>query len=176
MTANLVTPLISYLNDPITLLNLLAHHKSMTKTKVELAIELGRSMAELRNHLRQYIQVKIKAHGINITFEMLEVMAVLWKKDGINQQEIADSTLRDKSSMTYLIDNLVKRNMVSRVEDESDRRNKLIFLTPAGQSLQEQLHPWIAEVYDMAIVKLTVGELKSSTVVLDKMIGNLKKE
>jgi len=143
-------------------------------TKSELALELGRSMSELRNHVRQHIQVKIKEHGINITFEMLEVMGCLWKKDGINQQEIADLTLRDKSSMTYLLDNLVKRGMVKRVEDEDDRRNKLIYLTSEGTALKEQLYPWVAEVYEMATKEVDIEDLQICVILLNKMTGSLK--
>ncbi|HMI64260.1 MAG TPA: MarR family transcriptional regulator [Puia sp.] len=143
-------------------------------TKSELALEFGRSMTEFRNYLRQYIQGKIKEHSINITFEMLEVMSCLWKKDGINQQELADLTLRDKSSMTYLLDNLVKRKMVIRVEDASDRRNKLIYLTKEGTNLKEQLNPWVAEVYTMATEEVGVNDLQMGVALLNKMIGNLK--
>jgi DNA-binding MarR family transcriptional regulator len=147
-----------------------------TKIKSDLALKLGRSMSELRNYVRSYIQVKIKENGINITFEMLEVMGCLWKKDGINQQEIADLTLRDKSSMTYLLDNLVKRKMVKRVEDENDRRNKLIYLTKEGNDLKEQLHPWVTEVYEMAADEVDISGLQNSLLVISKMIFNLKKE
>jgi len=149
--------------------------KPIRKTKVELARELGRSMAELRSFLRQYIQEKIKENEINMTFEMLEVLSFLWKKDGVNQQEIADQTLRDKSSMTYLIDNLVKRLMVTRVEDENDRRNKLIYLTGEGRALQEQLNPWLDEVYEKATAKMNIADLKNSLTALDQMTDNLKK-
>lgn len=144
------------------------------KTKTDIALELGRAMGELRNHLRQHIQMRIKEHGINITFEMLEVMSVLWKTDGVNQQEIADLTLRDKSSMTYLIDNLVKRGMVKRVEDENDRRNKLIYLTDEGISLKEQLYPWAAEVYEKATVNIDAEVIQQSLTLINKMTGNLK--
>jgi len=143
-------------------------------TKSELALELGRSMTEFRNYLRQYIQLKIKEHGINITFEMLEVMASLWKKDGINQQELADLTYRDKSSMTYLLDNLVKRQMVIRVEDANDRRNKLVYLTKEGKNLKEQLNPWVAEVYAIASEDVEVKNLQNGLILLNKMIGKLK--
>jgi DNA-binding MarR family transcriptional regulator len=143
-------------------------------TKSELALELGRSMTELRNHVRQYIQLKIKEQGINITFEMLEVMASLWKKDGINQQELADLTFRDKSSMTYLLDNLVKREMVKRVADAKDRRNKLVYLTKDGKNLKEQLNPWVAEVYAMASEDVEAKDLQNGLTLLNKMIGNLK--
>ena|SRR5882672_3481740 len=143
-------------------------------TKSELALEFGRSMTELRNYLRQYVQVKIKEYGINITFEMLEVMGCLWKKDGINQQELADLTLRDKSSMTYLLDNLVKRKMVIRVEDANDRRNKLVYLTKEGTNLKKQLNPWVAEVYAMATEEVGEKDLQNGVTLLNKMIGNLK--
>src|ERR1700730_4981659 len=132
------------------------------RTRTELAVELGRSMSELRTYIRQQIQIKIKEHSINITFEMIEVMGCLWKKDGVNQQDIADQTLRDKSSMTYLLDNLVKRKMVKRVEDENDRRNKLIFLTKEGIALKDQLYPWVNDAYEMASNGLDINELKNS--------------
>jgi DNA-binding MarR family transcriptional regulator len=148
---------------------------AQTNKKAELALELGRSIAELRNNVRQYIQVKIKENNINITFEMLEVMGCLWKKDGINQQEIADLTLRDKSSMTYLLDNLVKRKMVNRVEDENDRRNKLVFLTPEGMHLKEQLQPWVAEVYDMASAATSVDDLQNGISLINNMVAGLKR-
>jgi DNA-binding MarR family transcriptional regulator len=144
------------------------------KSKEELALEFGRSVTEMKNFIRQHIQVKIREHNINITFEMLEVMACLWKKDGINQQEIADITLRDKSSMTYLIDNLVKRQMVKRVEDEVDRRNNLIFLTDEGNELRNTVTPWVAEVYQMATVDVDRKVLEDGVVMVNKMINNLK--
>jgi len=99
---------------------------TVSKTKTEIALELGRAMTDLKNHLRRNIQLRIREQGIDLTFEMLEILSCLWKKDGVNQQELADQTLRDKSGITYLIDNLVRRQIVTRVEDEKDRRNRLV--------------------------------------------------
>lgn len=147
----------------------------MTKTKIELTRELGRSMAELRSCFRQYIQVKLKEHNIDMTFEMLEVMSFLWAKDGINQQELADKTLRDKSAMTYLIDNLVKRSVVIRVEDDNDRRNKLIYLTSEGKELQLSLRPWVSDVFDSAAAELNAEHIESGICLLNKMVENLRK-
>jgi DNA-binding MarR family transcriptional regulator len=148
--------------------------QTVDKESGKQALELGRSMSEFKNHVRKHIQVKIKEHGINLTFEMLEVMGCLWKKDGVNQQEIADLTLRDKSSMTYLLDNLVKRKMVKRIEDDNDRRNKLIFLTDEGMCLKEQLNPWVEEVYTKAAKGLSKFEVESSVILINKMICNVK--
>ena len=141
----------------------------------ELALEFGRSMTEFRNSLRQHIQVKIKEHNLNITFELLEIISLLWRKDGVNQQELADIAIKDKSSMTYLIDNLAKRNFVTRVEDEIDRRNKRIFLTEEGKLLQKKLHPWVIEMYDKATAEVEAAEIEKAILLVRKMNDNLKK-
>ena len=145
-----------------------------TKNTVELARELGRCLIEMRNFLRQYIQAKIKEHKIDISFEMIEIMACLWGKDGINQQEIADIVIKDKSSMTYLVDNLVKRNMVSRKTDPDDRRNNLIYITKEGRLLQKKLNPWILEMYDQAASGIHKTKISQSIKVVRKMSENLK--
>ena len=147
-----------------------------SKTNTELAVELGYIMQELRNLTRKYIQKKIKEQGINLTFEMLEVMGCLWRKDGLNQQEIADRTLRDKSSMTYLLDNLIKRKLVKRSADKNDRRNKLIFLTKEGLTLKDILYPWVADVYGIASEQINNEDLKNGVLLISKMVNNLKKE
>ena len=146
------------------------------KTNAELAVELAHLMQELRNFTRKYIQKKIKEHDINLTFEMLEVMGCLWRHDGLNQQEIADKTFRDKSSMTYLLDNLIKRKLVKRSTDKNDRRNKLILLTKEGLALKDILYPWIADVYGLASVEITGEDLQNGVLLLSRMVNNLKKE
>jgi len=146
------------------------------KTKAELARELGRATLEMRNNFRQFIQLKIRENNINISFEMLEIMAILWEKDGINQQELADIIVKDKSSMTYLIDNLGKRNMVERSEDPADRRNKLIYLTSKGRTLKDELHPWVIGLYTAASAGLEKKDVEAGLILINRMIENIKKE
>jgi DNA-binding MarR family transcriptional regulator len=74
-------------------------------------------MNEMKSHLRQQIQAKISEHDPDLSFELLEIIGLLWRRDGINQQEIADTVSKDKSSVTYLINRLVKRGLVERIED-----------------------------------------------------------
>lgn len=140
----------------------------------ELARELARSMAEQRTFLRQQIQLKIKEQDLNITFELLEVIFYLARNDGANQQEIADVLIKDKSSMTYLVDNLVKRGMVMRQEDEQDRRNKRIFLTVAGKSLIDNLNPWLIERYEKATEGIRAADIEKAIALVQRMNHKLK--
>lgn len=140
----------------------------------QLARELARSMAEQRTFLRQQIQLKIKEQDLNITFELLEVIFYLARNDGANQQEIADVLIKDKSSMTYLVDNLVKRDMVMRQEDEQDRRNKRIFLTVAGRALMDNLNPWLTERYESATEGIRAADIEKAIALVQRMNHKLK--
>ncbi len=147
-----------------------------TENLAELSLELGRLMTEMKYHLRQQLQSKLKEHSLDISFELLEVMSFLWKKDGMNQQELADMAVRDKSSMTYLIDNLVKRNLVERMEDETDRRSKRVLLTKEGKLLQKKLHPWVIEAYTQASAGLARADIQKAISLVKNMTANIKKQ
>lgn len=147
----------------------------MTKgaDKVETTRQLVHLMFELRDHLRQFMQKKFKANNIDLTYEMHQIMAVLWRKDGINQQELAGLTLKDKASVTFLIDNLTKRELLKRTEDPADRRSKLIYLTPKGKQLGKKVAPWVIELFTIASRDFDVAELRRSINAIEKMSNNV---
>jgi len=101
-------------------------------------------------------------------------MACLWKKDGINQQELADLTLRDKAAITFLIDNLCKRELVIRQEDSSDRRSKLIYLTGKGRLLGKKVEPWVNELFTIAGNGVTGTTLQECIKTIEKMCQNVR--
>jgi DNA-binding MarR family transcriptional regulator len=142
--------------------------------KSETAREFAYLTFELRDVLRQFLQQKFRENNIDLTYEMHQIMACLWKSDGLRQQVLADKTLKDKASLTCLVDNLSKRNLVARFEDASDRRSKLIFLTAEGKELGKKVEPWIAELFAMVSKNLEMKTIKQSTKMVQQMIGNVK--
>ena len=74
--------------------------------------------------------------GLEITPEQWTVLSFLWKEDGVTQQKLCDATFKDKPSMTRLIDNLVKQNLVYRSIAPNDRRSNFVFLTEQGRSIR----------------------------------------
>ena len=141
--------------------------------KPELVIEFCQSIFELRYKLRRMFQVKLKEAGISISFEVLEIMKLLRGQDGLNQQELADLLFKDKSSMTYLIDNMVKAGLVTRKEDETDRRNKRICLTSKAVDLQNQLSPLAMHCYNVLSEGIAYQDIKAGIEMLAKMNNSL---
>jgi DNA-binding MarR family transcriptional regulator len=61
---------------------------------------------------------------------------VLWQLDPevgqLSRRQLADRLHCDPSNVTFLVDRLEERGLVTRHEDSSDRRVKAVQLTPAG--------------------------------------------
>src|SRR6202008_5162178 len=84
------------------------------------------------------LQKKFNQAGVNITIEQWSVLYHLWKEHGLSQQQLCNATYRDKPSITRLVDNLEKLNLVKRVPSDTDRRINLIYLTKSAQKLEEE--------------------------------------
>lgn len=113
-------------------------------------IEFVDSVITVRQAMKQLTQQKIKdLHDREITYEMLQVLMVLWKKNQVNQQEVANTVQKNKASLTPLIDNLVKKKLVTRSEDPGDRRNNIISLTHTGKQYKKKFAPMLAEIYSI---------------------------
>ena len=146
----------------------------MSQSRNDIIAAFTREVTRLNLGLKQYLQLKLRQANIDLTFEMLQVLACLWRNDGINQQELANMTVKDKASMTYLIDNLTKRSMVYRQEDSADRRNKLIFMTKDGKALQAVVQPLVQEMYRTAGKNVNVDAITMAFDELQKMGENLR--
>lgn len=145
----------------------------MELSKNELFAVFTSTMVKAQNEIRAFMRTKLKGQNIDLTYEMLQVLKILWEKDGVNQQELANLLHKDKASMTYLIDNLSKRNLVQRTEDAVDRRNKLITLTKQGRELKNVILPWIDELYTVAGKNVSKETLQNGIALFEKMYSNL---
>jgi len=59
------------------------------------------SIIALRTGLKQYYIQKIKEQQLDITYEMLQVLAALWKKEQMNQQDIATAIQKNKARYSH---------------------------------------------------------------------------
>ena len=147
--------------------------KTEKHEKQQLIRELSECMIRSTMGFRVFIRQKLKEHNVDLTFEMLQVLKVLFDKDGTNQQEIADNVMKDKASLTYLIDNLTRRGLVQREEDANDRRNKIVRLTAEGKALRRLIVGWVAEMHEAAARDITAEVLRDGIILFKKLQQNL---
>jgi Transcriptional regulators len=119
------------------------------------------------------LQKKFNAAGINLTIEQWSVLYHLWKEDGKSQQELCNATFRDKPSITRLIDNLEKLNLVKRVPDDKDRRINKVYLTRAAQKLQDETMELAEATLNEALEGVPPAQVELCKEVLQKVYDNL---
>ena len=120
------------------------------------------------------LQKKFNAAGLNLTIEQWSVLYHLWKQEGISQQELCNATFRDKPSITRLVDNLEKQNLVKRVASETDRRINLIYLTRQAQKLQKESMLLGEETLNEALETVPADKIDVCKEVLQIVYDNLK--
>ena len=122
------------------------------------------------------LQRKFNQAGLNITIEQWSVLCQLWKQDGSNQQELCNRTFRDKPSITRLVDNLERLQLVRRVSSESDRRINMVYLTREGQKLEEQTMQLAEETLNEALNGISAENINLCKEILQRVYENVKSE
>ena len=115
-----------------------------------LVPELFHQILKVHSAFRSAMGKALKEHHIDLSFEMLQILYKLWQKQGVSQQALAVSTVRDKASLTSLLNNMEQKGLVERRAIAEDGRSKLIFLSSQGEALARQVKPLIDEVYRYA--------------------------
>ncbi|MEU6573457.1 MarR family winged helix-turn-helix transcriptional regulator [Streptomyces sp. NPDC046805] len=86
---------------------------------------------------------------------------VLWElkhESPLDQQTLGHRTGLDKSTCGYLVDRLCKRGLLDAGIDPTNRRRKLITLTPEGRDLVEKTAPAAVRVNEEGLAGLSPEE------------------
>src|SRR3982751_6048358 len=97
-------------------------------------IDFGFNIARLSRRLRQAVDAELHAFGLtDATWRPLAYVGRLG--GGVRQKELATALGIEGPSLVRQLDNLERRGLIERREDESDRRARGIHLTRAGREL-----------------------------------------
>ena len=119
------------------------------------------------------MQKNFKIAGIEVTIEQWSLLYHLWKQDGVSQQQLCDATFRDKPSITRLVDNMEKVNLVKRVASKDDRRINMIYLTTEAKEMEEKLMMVANQTLNEALTGVTNGQIEIAKEVLQNVYDNL---
>lgn len=122
------------------------------------------------------MQKNFRAKGLDITIEQWSILYHLWKEDELSQQELCYRSYKDKPSITRLVDNLEKQNLVERKASDTDRRINKICLTEEGRNLQEKTIEIANQTMDEALLGVNKEQIDLVRQVLQKVYDNLSLE
>lgn len=135
---------------------------------------LGFQIGHTSKLMQSKLQNLFKKAGHDITFEQWTVLLALWIKDGRTQQELSLETKRDETSLSRLLDNMARKNLIVRVQNPANRRTNLIYLTHKGKELEQPLIEQAEKVNQLAVKGIGERELSTFFDVLGKIVANLK--
>lgn len=81
-----------------------------------------------------------QAVGLGLSPGRFAALILIDRNPGISQTALARAIGSDKSTLTPVLDNLVKRGLISRARTRSDRRQYQLALTDAGKKVVRAMH------------------------------------
>lgn len=89
--------------------------------------------------MESLIKADIKEYGISISeFAVLEA---LYHKQSLTVSELVQKVLIAPSSMSYVLDQLSKKEWIERSQDDQDKRSFRVSLLPQGLEFISKIYP-----------------------------------
>lgn len=138
--------------------------------------EIAVNVNILNSRIKKCFIDKLQENGINITPEQYLVLDILWEKQSLSQQNIADIIQKDKNSVTKIIDSLEKKNLVRRVMDKNDRRINKIELTEEALALEKITTEVAINFMNDVVKNIDTKDLDTFVNVMRQLKNNLEGE
>ena len=117
-----------------------------------------------------------KDRNISLTREQFVILKLLETNDGKPQQDLAFITESDKTSLSRLISNMEKNNLIIRKPSSNDKRIKQVFITSYGLNILEETQPLIIESINKFQKGISKSEIKQTIDIIQKVQNNILKE
>ncbi|MDV7188368.1 MarR family transcriptional regulator [Lutibacter sp. TH_r2] len=118
----------------------------------------------------------LKDKNINLTREQFVILKLLKKNNGIPQHDLAFITESDKTSLSRLISNMEKNNLLIRKSTKEDKRIKNVYLTEFGLEIFKITEPIILESIQKFQKGITDNEINQAIQTISKLQNNIIKE
>lgn len=115
-----------------------------------------------------------RERGEELTPEQWTVLVRLWERDGRSQNDLCESTFRDKPTMSRMIAGLENRGLVHRRVDSEDARSRIVSLTKQGRGLREVLVPAARQLVHRMLEGVSEGDAKVTRRTLERIFNNLE--
>jgi DNA-binding MarR family transcriptional regulator len=123
--------------------------------------------------LKSELTHRFKQAGYDITPEEWAILNRLWEQDGMSQNELAERTIKDKTTITRFLDQMETKGLVTRKSSKEDGRFKNIHLTSNAQKLKPILIEITQGMLSQAASDLATQDIQTTLNSLRKIENNL---
>lgn len=124
--------------------------------------------------IKRQLENKIKKY--DITTAQWSLLKFLAAEDNLTQVEIANKLQADIVTVGLIIERLVKKEVVRKVQAEHDRRAYIISITETGRAITGSIEEEAVKCNQAALDGLNAEEIEVLFSLLNKISQNLTKE
>ncbi|MEO1517490.1 MAG: MarR family transcriptional regulator [Bacteroidota bacterium] len=124
---------------------------------------------------RKLAQQKIQDAGFDVSINQLILLMSLRDRPESSQVELAELIFKDFASVARMVDLLVKKGYLKRIESKKDRRKKDLIPSASCQQMLDKLTPVIQEYRGLALNEFSQEEIGQVQSFLKQLIHNCEK-
>lgn len=130
-------------------------------------------ISKVREKVNRVIAAEMEKHGIDgLATSHGDIVYALFKTPKLTMAEIAKKIGRDKSTVTALVDKLVRLGYVTKKRDREDTRVVYVALTDKGNELQPIFEAVSRATLDVFYLNITDKEKEELIRILGKIYSN----
>lgn len=103
-----------------------------------IASYLGIYMSETLLLMRRFLSDEFTKNKIGMRFEEWMLLFPLVDSETLNQKELSERLVKDKTTVSRLVDGWVKKSWVKRVVSDTDKRHYHLRFTKKGKEIWEK--------------------------------------
>lgn len=118
----------------------------------------GHLIRRLHQHSTQVYTARTREAGFDITSVQFAALDAIRSNPGIDQAGVAGLIAYDRPTIGEVINRLVAKGLVERAVNETDRRARVLRLTPEGETTFERLLPIVRDLQSEILGNLSADK------------------
>lgn len=107
----------------------------------------------------------------NVNKTQLRALTFIKNYGAINMTELCNMLNIEKGSLTTMIDDLVEKGYVERVNDKKDRRRYIIVMTEAGDVLSDNFMTYLKGSLEQKMERIGMDKMSSLVASMENIIN-----
>lgn len=124
--------------------------------------------------VKQYAQYQFNCREFGITVDQWSILKNLKQRADLSQKELAEYCGKDQPTLTRIVDLLVRKNLVERRANPTDRRSFVVHLTAEGEQKIKTLSNHVGEIRMQAWKNLNEADFEHLKRILNTIYDNLE--
>jgi DNA-binding MarR family transcriptional regulator len=126
--------------------------------------------------VRKELAQRFQDNGYDVSPEEWAILLILWSKGAQTPSVLADATIRDRTTVTRLLDGMVAKGLVDRNTDPTDRRKMRVQVSDLGMSIRNGLVSVAQGLIAQTLNGISPEDAETTVQTLRRMSQNLVPE